>query len=131
MRTKKHHFFHDEKGTLVPIEFSTLPFVPQRIFYVYNVPEGMVRGNHAHYKTQQFLICLKGEIVVTLNDGIHDTEIFELQEGHSCFVDKMIWDSQIFMTGKDVLLVLSSTPYDKDDYIFNYFDFKNIVKIKQ
>ncbi len=29
----------------------------------------------------------------------------------------MIWDSQVFMTGDDVLLSICSTPYDKSDYI--------------
>ena len=52
--------FTDERGNLLPIEFSQLDFDPKRIFVVNDVPVGDVRGNHAHYKTKQYLICTKG-----------------------------------------------------------------------
>jgi hypothetical protein len=46
----------DDDGTLVPIEFSDLPFEPKRIFYVCDVPKGEERGNHAHFETRQLLM---------------------------------------------------------------------------
>lgn len=108
--------FTDPKGILCPIEFDTLPFGPKRIFYVINVPAGIERGNHAHHTTQQLLICLQGQIEVKLFDGSH-TQITTLNSSESIYVPAMIWDSQTFLTGNDVLLSLASTKYDPNDYI--------------
>jgi len=116
MSPMRLHILSDDDGTLVPIEFSELPFEPKRVFYVTNVPKGEERGNHAHFKTQQILVCVQGQILVKLHDG---KKLFKklLTPNDAIFVDKMIWDSQVFMTGDDVLLSICSTPYDKSDYI--------------
>ena len=51
----------DARGSLsvgeVPDE---LPFVPVRYFIVYDVPSLELRGEHAHKRCEQFLICLHG-----------------------------------------------------------------------
>jgi len=113
--------FKDDDGTLVPIEFSKLPFKPSRIFYVCDVPKGEERGMHAHYQTQQILTCIKGKILVRLHNGVSMSETV-LEENDTVFIDKMTWDSQVFLTGNDVLLSICSTEYNIDDYI-NDFDF--------
>ncbi len=115
----------DVNGSLIPIEFKDLNFIPKRIFYITGVPKNEQRGFHAHYKTRQLLICIKGIIGVKLHDG-KDLKQYVLKENESIFVDKMIWDSQSFLTGEDVLLVLSDTEYDRGDYIENFEIFKSI-----
>ena len=57
-------------GNLVPIESNyDVPFPIRRMFYVYGVKDQNDRGKHAHYKTQQVLICLHGKVEVLVNDG--------------------------------------------------------------
>jgi len=120
----------DDDGTLVPIELSDLPFEPRRIFYVSGVPKGEERGNHAHFETQQILVCLQGSILVKLHDG-RDLKEYRLNPNQAILVDKMIWDSQVFETDNDVLLSICSTNYDKSDYIEDFNDFIiNSSKIK-
>jgi len=115
----------EQDGSLVPLEFEDVPFIPKRIFYVKNVPIKTERGGHAHFKTKQFLICVKGIIVVKLHDGFDETE-HTLQEDEGIYIPSLIWDSQIFMTGSDILLSLCSTNYDEKDYIDNFNKFKAI-----
>jgi len=122
---KDWQIFEDEDGTLVPIEFSNLPFKPQRIFYVANVPKGEERGLHAHYKTQQILTCIKGQILVRIHDGVSLTE-HTLNPNESIFIDRLTWDSQVFLTGDDILLSICSTSYNKEDYIE---DFNTFLKV--
>lgn len=110
--------FEDERGLLVPINFSELPFEPKRIFYVTNVPKNIWRGGHAHYNTIQALICLKGRILIKTETKISEKEIV-LNEGEMYIIDKFIWDSQKFLDDNSILLVICSTEYDKDDYIFD------------
>jgi len=117
--------FNDFRGKLTPIEFNILSFEPKRIFYVQNVPVNTIRGNHAHYNTKQYLVCLKGLIEVVLNDGKNETFII-LSENQAVFVDNMIWDSQKFLEENSTLLVLCSTEYNPNDYIFDFEFFKKI-----
>jgi dTDP-4-dehydrorhamnose 3,5-epimerase-like enzyme len=118
--------FVEDNGTLVPIDFSELTFAPKRVFYVAGVPAGDERGRHAHYETQQLLICLQGRISVHLYDG-YKTETITMNKHDSVFVDKMIWDSQTYETGDDIMLSLCSTEYDKADYIEDINEFERIT----
>ena len=119
--------FKDDDGTLVPIEFSKLPFEPRRIFYVCDVPRGEERGMHAHHETQQILTCVQGKILVKLHNGNKLSEVV-LEENDSVHIDKMIWDSQVFLTGRDVLLSICSTEYNLDDYIDDFDKFLELSK---
>ena len=116
----------DDDGTLVPIEFSDLPFKVKRIFYVCDVPKGEERGNHAHFETRQLLICLQGSILVKIHDG-KDLKEYRLMPNQSILVERMIWDSQVFETDSDVLLSICSTSYNKSDYIEDFEEFLRIV----
>ena len=118
--------FKDHRGLLVPIEFAQLPFMPKRLFYVSNVPKGEERGNHAHYNTKQILTCAQGEIVVKLHNGT-DLNTITLKPNECTFVDRLIWDSQIFVTGNDILMCICSNVYNKLDYIEDFEAFKKIV----
>lgn len=122
------NIFEDIRGKLLPIEFGNIPFDIKRIFLVYDVPAGTERGNHAHHDTIQLLVCIKGEILVKLYDGKNTEEIL-LIEGDHKLVNKMIWDSQVFQTGNDVLLVLCSTSYNEIDYITDKKEFEKLCTI--
>ena len=115
------------RGTLCVVEFDGLPFVPKRLFYVIGVPKGETRGGHAHYSNKQFLICVQGQILVTLFDGL-DTITIQMSPGKVVFIDKMIWDTQTFDTVDAVLLVLCSQSYDPRDYVNDMEEFKKEVK---
>ena len=117
--------YDDERGSLVPIYFKDISFVPKRVFFVKNCPINTVRGNHAHFETQQLLICIKGKIEVVLDNGFNKIKTV-ITENESIFIDNLIWDSQKFLTNDDILMVLCSTEYDKNDYIFNYSEFLQI-----
>ena len=59
--------FVDNRGALNVLEVAReLPFVCQLIFYTYTVPEGQVRGEHAHKACEQFLISLRGKVSVSV-----------------------------------------------------------------
>ncbi|MEK6832864.1 MAG: WxcM-like domain-containing protein [Nanoarchaeota archaeon] len=121
--------FKDLDGSLIPFEFEDLPFKPQRIFIVKDVPKDIERGNHAHYMTRQLLVCLEGKILVKMYNGIENEETI-IKPMESVLVNSLVWDSQIFLTDKDMLLSLCSTHYMPKDYIDNINIFNNIFKRK-
>ena len=118
----------DERGSLLPVEFEKhLEFTPKRCFVVTDVPKDMERGGHAHWKTEQLLVCVKGLIECTLDYGNQRKESIEMKPGECVQVPPLVWDTQIFLTGDDVLLVLCSTEYKKSDYILDYDEFTHII----
>jgi UDP-2-acetamido-3-amino-2,3-dideoxy-glucuronate N-acetyltransferase len=120
--------FNDYRGSLIPLEFSEIPFIPKRIFVVNNVPTNTIRGNHSHYTTKQLIICTNGSVDVILYDGINEITT-NLQKGDTILVPELIWDSQKFLTDNSEIIVLCSTSYDYDDYIFDFNKYLSIIKI--
>ena len=56
-----------------------------------------------------------------------EKEKIKIKKGDYIVVDKLIWDSQKFLTEDSTLLVICSTEYNIDDYIL---DFNEFLKIK-
>lgn len=115
----------NDNGILVPIEFKDLPFEPKRIFHVMHTPKNTIRGCHAHLTTEQMLVCLQGEILVSLYNGKEWNRTL-LKQNECIYVDKLIWDEQIYLTGNDILLSLCSTEHNDKDYIRDMEIFKGI-----
>jgi len=126
MRIDEIKSFEDNLGTLLPLEFKTVGFKPERLFIVNNVPVGSIRGNHSHYNTKQFLICVRGEVRVFFDDGVNKKSVL-LKRHEAVMIPELIWDSQEFLTEGTEILVICSTEYDIDDYILDYTHFKSIV----
>lgn len=114
----------DSRGNLSIIESNFgLTFQPQRIFWVDSVPLGEERGMHAHKECQQILICTKGSILVTLDNGFERHEFSLTKPSQTLFMDRGIWGEQVFMEPESQLLVLASMAYDESDYLRDYSAF--------
>ncbi len=116
----------DARGNLTPIEFNTIPFIPMRVFIVKDCSKGIRRGEHAHHKTQQYLVCLRGQIKVVIHDG-KSWDNVTLNAGDATLIKNLQWDYQEFETYDDILLVICSTPFDLDDYILDFDEFLKIT----
>lgn len=114
----------DLRGNLSFGEYDRhLPFIPKRYFLVFDVPSKEVRGEHAHKRLEQFLVCVKGSCAVVADDGRHREEIVLDSPGKGLYVPPMVWATQYKYSSDAVLLVLASDVYDAEDYIRNYDDF--------
>ena len=117
--------FCDDRGSLCPINFNNLPFVPQRMFYISNVPNGTIRGGHAHKKCKQIFICCSGDIILYL-DTITKHKEYRLAPFQAIYIPPMVWGAQEFYNN-GTAIVLSSDPYDEHDYIRDFNIFKEPV----
>lgn len=104
-----------------------LPFAPIRYFIVFDVPAGEVRGNHAHRRVSQVLVCVKGSCLVTLDDGRNRDRVVLDNPMSGVYIPPLVWATQREFSSEAVLLVLSSEGYDSDEYIRDYDEFKRIV----
>jgi acetyltransferase-like isoleucine patch superfamily enzyme len=114
----------DMRGDLLARELDRgLPFTPKRFFVVTGVPSKEVRGEHAHRKLDQLLICLAGSVAVVVDDGTNRQEVLLDSPELALHVPPMVWGIQYKYTADAVLLVLASEGYDAADYIRDYDTF--------
>jgi hypothetical protein len=113
----------DLRGSLAAIEFTSLPFVPQRFFAVHGVPSKDVRGMHAHRRCEQFLVCLAGSVTCLVDDGISRRMYTLTDPSVGVYMAAMTWGTQYGYSADAVLGVFASLPYDTSDYIRDYEEF--------
>ena len=100
-----------------------IPFSIQRVFYLYDVPTGESRGAHAHYKLEQFIVCLSGSFDVALDDGEFQSTIHLNRPWKGLYIPPMIWAAEVNFDPGSVCLVLASDLYSEEDYIRDYKQF--------
>jgi UDP-2-acetamido-3-amino-2,3-dideoxy-glucuronate N-acetyltransferase len=119
----------DMRGDISVGEFPTdIPFVPKRYFLVFNVPSEKTRGEHAHRKCHQFLICVKGSCAVVVDDGKSRCEVLLDSPDMGIHLPPLTWGIQYKYSSDAVLLVFTSDYYDADDYVRNYSDFVELAQ---
>lgn len=124
--------FRDLRGSLSVAEFAgDLPFIPARCFMVYAVPGKDVRGEHAHYQCQQFLIAAAGTVHVVADDGQQRQEFVLNSPETGLYLPPLTWGIQYKYSADAVLLVLASQAYDASDYIRDYDQFLQLVHSRQ
>ena len=107
-----------------------LPFVPIRYFIVFDVPREEVRGNHAHRRVTQALVCVKGSLTVTLDDGSNRDAVTLDSPARGLVIPPLVWATQENFSPDGVLLVLSSETYEAGEYIRDYAEFLQLVSLR-
>lgn len=118
-----HHMprFSDMRGALSVGDFaSDLPFAPQRYFLVFDVPTQETRGEHAHRRCHQLLVCVHGAVRVLADDGSRREEFTLDSPSTAIHLPPMTWGTQYKYSHDAVLLVFASERYDADEYIRDY-----------
>jgi dTDP-4-dehydrorhamnose 3,5-epimerase-like enzyme len=101
-----------------------LPFAVQRVFWTYYTPESIVRGRHAHQRTEQVLVAVAGRIIVTTELADGDIQIFRLEDPSvGLYIPPCAWHTMQY-SHSAVQLVLASQLYTQDDYIRDYETFR-------
>lgn len=115
----------DERGHLVAVEgLKDVPFEIKRVFYIYGSDSDVVRGCHANRKSEFVLINVAGQSKVRARDGLGNEAVFSINRPHTgLYLPKMIWKDMYDFSPDSVLLVLSSEPYDPQEYIRDYDEF--------
>ena len=115
----------DERGNLSFIEeCKEVPFAIRRVYWIYDVPGGRDRGEHALRETQELIIALSGSFDVVLDDGAASVTYRLNRSYRAVYVPAGTWRRMTNFTTNSLALVLSSTEYDEGDYIENYNEFK-------
>lgn len=115
----------DQRGNLTFIEGNRhIPFTIERVYYLYDVPAGAVRGGHAHKKLQQFVIAASGSFSVIVDDGRRRKKFFLNRPHYGLYIPRMVWRELDNFSSGSICVVLASEEYDESDYYRDYNEFK-------
>jgi dTDP-4-dehydrorhamnose 3,5-epimerase-like enzyme len=121
--------FEDPRGNLSFIEeLKHVPFKIERVYWIYDVPGGEIRGGHAFKEQQELIIALSGSFDVIVDNGRKKT-LFSLNRSYSgLYIPARVWRQMKNFSTNSVALVLSSTLFNEQDYIRDYQDFLEALK---
>ena len=121
----------DERGNLSFIENGAdLEFDIKRVYWIYDVPGGEIRGGHAFKVQKEVIIALSGSFDVVLHDGITSGRFSLNRSYKGIYVPEMYWRHMENFSTNAVCLVLASTFYSEADYIYDFETFIDFVQTK-
>lgn len=118
----------DPRGNLTFIEqYKHIPFEIKRVYWIYDVPGGMIRGGHAFREQHELVVAISGSFDMVIHDGIEEQRFHLNRSYFGLYVPAGLWRYMDNFSTNSVVLVLSSTFYREEDYIRdfnNYLDYK-------
>lgn len=120
---------HGEAGNgLVVLEAATgMPFPIARVFVV-TAGVASSRGRHAHKRCSQVLVCLHGVCEVKCSDGDLEATYRLEDASHGLVIPPSIWAEQTYLAPETTLMVLCDHPYEAEDYIRDFDEFRRYRK---
>lgn len=118
--------FLDPRGNLSFFENEHhIPFKITRTYLIYDVPGGEIRGGHAFFEQQEFIVALSGSFDLIVKDVKGGERSFHLNRSYfGIYIPNQLWRHMENFSTNAVCLVASSTAYDPDDYIRDFSQFQ-------
>ncbi len=108
--------FKDDRGSLTVIE-KTLPFQIQRVYYIYDTNH-RPRAGHKHRDGQQALVCLQSQCRIHVKSESCYQDFILSSPKLSLILESEDWHT-VHFEPHCILLVLASTYYSSDNYIYD------------
>ena len=111
----------DRRGNLTFIEGNNhIPFEIKRTYWIYDVPGGEIRGGHAFKEQDELIVALSGSFDIVLDDGF-EKKTYQLNRSYyGLYVPKGIWRQMENFSTNSLSMILASTAFNKEDYVFDY-----------
>ncbi|MCF2657073.1 sugar 3,4-ketoisomerase [Lacrimispora saccharolytica] len=121
----------DDRGHLIVVEGKKdIPFDIKRIFYIFGSDSDVIRGQHANRESEFVLINVSGKSKVRIKDGKGNEIIYALNRPHTgIYLPKMIWKEMYDFSEDSVLLCLTNTEYNPQEYIRDYSEYLSIINM--
>jgi len=107
----------DERGNLSFLEEEKhIPFTIERMYWIYDVPGGEVRGGHSYRKNEEVIIALSGSFDVVLNDGVHKKTFSLNRSYYGLYVPAGTWRHMENFSTNALGFIVASTSFSEEDY---------------
>lgn len=91
---------------------NSLQFSPKRLFYITNVPEGKIRGNHYHISCSELIMTARGSF--TLSSEKEKYDIQDLSKAY--LIPPKVLSKESNFSSNAICLVFADMPYDPNGY---------------
>ncbi len=119
----------DPRGNLSFFEFpKQIPFAMQRVYWIYDVPGGEIRGSHAFKEQNEFIVALSGSFDVILHNGIEELKFSLNRSYYGLYIPKMLWRKLENFSTNALALIASDCKYNDQDYIRDFDTFLSYKK---
>jgi len=114
----------DPRGNLTFLEEDNhIPFKIERVYWIYDVPGGQIRGGHAFKEQKEFIIALSGSFDVVVDSG-SEKKVFSLNRSYyGLYIPAGLWRQMENFSTNSLAMIISSTNFSEEDYIRNYNDY--------
>ncbi|WP_234571708.1 sugar 3,4-ketoisomerase [Rhodohalobacter sp. 614A] len=118
----------DHRGNLTYFEDNNqIPFKIERVFWTYDVPGGQIRGGHAYYKQNEFIIALSGSFDVVITKQDNTREVYSMNRSYyGLFVPAKTWRHLENFSTNSLSLHASDSIFEEEDYIRDFNIYANL-----
>jgi dTDP-4-dehydrorhamnose 3,5-epimerase len=129
---KPYQIFKKKSGSLIPFSLKEdIPFKTKRIFII-NGNQNYIRADHAHFKCSQYFVVLSGKIELEYENLRSKKKIIlNINSKKGFLLNPMNWCKIKFLAKNSVVMVFCDREYEFLDYIDNYENFREIIKLIQ
>lgn len=109
----------DPRGNLTFMQSpEQIPFVIERVFWIYDIPGGEIRGGHAYKNQKEIIIALSGSFDVVITNEAGEKETFHLNRSYfGLYIPPATWRHIENFSTNSLGLHISSSKYDEKDYV--------------
>lgn len=110
----------DARGSLCFAEWRHLPFVPKRVFWIFDIPEAARRGGHSHASCAEVVFPVCGSFDMTLDTRNERTTIHMDRPDTGIYVGPDTWCELSGFEPGTVCMVVASEDYNPQGYVNDY-----------
>lgn len=115
-----------KSGNISFLEESQDMFPIKRVYWIYDVTESALRGNHSHLNSERIIVALQGKVEVEIESVQGENYSFVLRKpSEALFVPRLHW-IRLKCEKNAILVVLSSCLFEDDVVITDYNEFKRL-----
>lgn len=125
MTLEEFESYTDSRGKLnvAQLDHLSQDFSVKRVFWITDVPEGTIRGEHANRECTELLVAVSGKVSLWLTDGIEEWNITLSDPNQGLYIPPMVWCKLYDFSSDATIVCMADKEYDPEQYINDYQQF--------
>jgi dTDP-4-dehydrorhamnose 3,5-epimerase-like enzyme len=126
---KMLHFpkFLDERGNLSFLQVDDhIPFDLQRVYLIYDVPGGEIRGGNAFVNQEEIIIALSGSFDVVVKDGLREIKYTLNRSYYGLYIPNMVWRHFENFSTNSLAILIANKAYEENEYVRDFNQYQKM-----
>lgn len=125
MTLEEFESYTDSRGKLnvAQLDHLSQEFSIKRVFWITDVPEGTIRGEHANRECTELLVAVSGKVSLWLTDGSKEWNITLSDPNQGLYIPPMVWCKLYDFSSDATIVCMADKEYDPEQYINDYQQF--------